>query len=411
MLVSGRTAQTQIMNDSAFWSETIKRWFESGRPFRDLDGIAGNRSELFQEWLSHPEPDEYWDKLNPSAAEYGRIQMPILTITGSYDDDQPGALEHYKQHLRHARSDQHYLVIGPWDHLRASAVGRPSHEFGGLRVGSESAVDLAQLHLDWYRWTMGGGPRPEFLKRPVAFYVMGEECWRYADTLEEITVRHESYFLDSSSNANDVFSSGSLDMAVGKGEPDSYTYDPREAYEPYVAAESSTAADSLTDQSVTLSLSGRQLVYHSAPLRERIEISGFFRLTVWISIDCPDTDLYASVYEIDRAGRSLRLSTDAIRARYRMGLRAPQLIETREPLRYDFERFTFVSRMVERFHRLRLVIAPVGRLVETNFTQKNYNAGGAVADEGVEDGTPVTVKLFHNREFPSVLHVPLGSSR
>src|SRR5207244_1126845 len=147
---------------------------------------------------------------------------------------------------------------------------------------------------------------------------------------------------------------------------------------PEVEAEARSPGSSLTDQSVTLALSGKALVYHSAPFDKDTELSGFFKLSAWIAIDCPDTDIYVSVYEIDLDGRSVRLSTDAIRARYREDLRAPKLIHTCEPLRYDFERFTFVARQIKHRHRLRLVLAPMGRLVETNFAEKNYNGGGVV---------------------------------
>ncbi|HVQ16177.1 MAG TPA: hypothetical protein VMS40_21395, partial [Vicinamibacterales bacterium] len=123
---------------------------------------------------------------------------------------------------------------------------------------------------------------------------------------------------------------------------------------------------------------------------------------------CPDTDLYVSVWEIAEDGSGIRLSTDAVRARYREGLRNARLIETREPLRYEFERFTFVSRQIKRGHRLRLVIAPLGRLAEGTFVQKNYNSGGVVASESVNEARAVTVSLFHDSARPSVLHVPIG---
>ena len=406
--VAGRASQTKIFADGAFWSAIYRSWHESGRPFRDVDAVFGNPSPIFQEWLTHPEPDAYWDEYNPTAGQYARMQIPILTITGSYDDDQPGALEHYKQHMRNASSEaraRHYLIIGPWDHLR---TGRPSTEFGGLKVGPASLVDVLKLHLEWYAWTMQGGPRPEFLKKPVAYYVMGAERWCYADTLEEVTARYQSYFLDSTGNANDVLFSGSLGADPGKGQPDTYTYDPREVNGPEVEAEAHTTGDSLVDQSVTLALREKQLVYHSGPFEEDTELSGFFKLSAWISIDCPDTDLYVSVSEIAFDGSSVRLSTDAIRARYREGLRTPKLIQTRAPLRYDFERFTFVSRQIKRGHRLRLVIAPMGRLIETTFAERNYNGGGVVAEESIKDARPVTVSLFHDPGHPSALAVPLG---
>jgi len=223
-----------------------------------------------------------------------------------------------------------------------------------------------------------------------------------------VTSRHEACYLDSTNDANDVFASGSLGPACGNGAPDSYTYDPRNTRGPEVEAESAMDRDSLVDQRVVFALSGRQLVYHSEPFETDTEVTGFFKLSAWIAIDCPDTDLYATIYEISDDGTSLRLSTDAIRARYREGLRTPKPIETREPLRYDFERFTFISRLIKRRHRLRLVISPVGRLIEGAFTQKNYNAGGVVSEESSRDGRPVTVRLFHDAEHPSVLHVPIG---
>lgn len=173
-------------------------------------------------------------------------------------------------------------------------------------------------------------------------------------------------------------------------------------------AEASTSPSSLTDQSLILALEGRALFYHSAPFEHDTELTGFFRLSAWISIDCPDTDFYVSIHEIAADGSSVRLTTDALRARYREGLRSPKLVRSLQPLCYDFERFTFVSREVRAGSRLRLMIAPIGRVVESCFTQKNYNTGGVVCDESAAAARAVTVKLFHDSACPSVLYVPLG---
>src|SRR5579862_2648060 len=163
-------------------------------------------------------------------------------------------------HASPAARDRHYLVIGPWNHAGTST---PRAEFGGLKVGPESLVDLRKLHLEWYRWTLQDGPRPEFLKKRVAYYVMGAERWRYADTLEEVTARDERYFLDSAASANDVFSSGSLGPTPGRGTPDTYLYDPGNTSGPEVEAETLVPGDSLVDQRILLALSGRVLVYHT----------------------------------------------------------------------------------------------------------------------------------------------------
>jgi putative CocE/NonD family hydrolase len=372
--------------------------------------MVGNPSSIYQEWLANPWLSEYWDAYNPNAEQYARMELPVLSITGVYDDDQTGALEHYRQHVRHASAAarvKHYLVIGPWDH---AGTGFPRMEFGGLKCGPASLLDIARLHLEWYAWTMRNATKPSFLQKLVAYYVMGAERWRYADTLEEITSRHETLYLDSDGSANDIFASGSMSEVCGTGREDVYIYDPRKTDGPEVEAEEQLIEGYLTDQTAVSALSGCLLVYHSKAFDSDTEISGFFRLCAWIAIDRPDTDLYASVFEIGRNGNSVRLATDGIRARHREDMRKATLIDTGEPLKYDFNRFTFMSRKVKRGHRLRLVICPFGRLVDAVFTEKNYNIGGVVAQERASEGRPVTVKLFHTPVYPSALYIPFGRS-
>ena len=77
---------------------------------------------------------------------------------------------------------------------------------------------------------------------------------------------------------------------------------------------------------------------------------------------------------------------------------------TEQPLRYDFKNFTFVSRMIKKGNRLRLVISPAHSM----YLEKNYNAGGVVAEESVKDARTVTVRLFHDKSHPSALYVPIG---
>lgn len=410
-LVAGRSGSTQspVFSDHAFWSSIYLDWYHSGRPFRELDTVLGRSLPAFQEWVSHPEPDDYWDAYNPTDEQYAKLELPILTITGTYDDDQPGALEHYRQHTRNASPAaraRHYLVIGPWDHLNTGWLA--SEAFGGVKVDKAACIDVPQLHVDWYRWTMQGGPKPEFLKARVAYYVTGAERWRYAESLDAVTAGHRALYLASDGMAGGVFHAGFLQPESASGSPDEYVWDPRDSRTPAVEAEARVVAGSLVDQTVLLALDKQVLVYHSDPFLEDTEITGFFRLRAWLSIDCPDTDIFVSIHEIGPDGAATRLATDAIRARYREGLRTPKLIETQDPLPYDFERFTFVAREMKRGSRLRLVVAPMGRLIEGVFVEKNYNAAGVVAEESAREGRAVTVRLHHDEIYRSALYVPLG---
>jgi predicted acyl esterase len=404
-LVWGRTSQDKLYwGNELFWGEKFCAWFKSGTPFKALDEFLGTASSTFQEWIAHPEQDAYWDALNPSPEEYARLSIPILTITGSYDADQPGALTHYREHVKSAGAQaaaRHYLVIGPWDH---SGTRIARSEFAGLKVGPASLIDLPDLHCQWYAWTMNAGPKPAFLRKNVAYYVMGAETWRYADTLNEVTAGQMPLFLHSTENPTDVFRSGSLRVESSvDGRCDYYLYDPKDVC--LADLESTVDPDDVVDQRMVHAAVGKHLVYHSEPFERDVEICGFFKVSVWLAIDRPDTDVRAAVYEIGIDGSSILLSTDWLRARYREGLRLQKLIETAEPLRYEFERFTFVARQIRKSHRLRLVIGPYHSI----YSQKNYNSGGVVSEESVADAHCVTVRLFHDAACPSVLYVPIGT--
>ena len=255
---------------------------------------------------------------------------------------------------------------------------------------------------------MQGGPKPGFLRGQVAYYVVGMDEWKYARCLEALTARYDSFYLDSTGNANSISSPGVLSTHQGLGPPDAYTYDPRNTNGPEVAAEAVVPMGAITDQTVTTALDQRQLIYQSMPFEADIEISGFFKLTAWISIDTLDTDIYATVFEIG-GGVTTKLSTDCIRARYRESPRSPKVISSQEPLRYHFDNFTFISRLIKKGHLLRLIIAPIGRLTDSTFFEKNYNGGGIVSDESVQDAKSVTLKLFHDANYVSVLQIPCGT--
>jgi uncharacterized protein len=410
--VTGRASQDIIFSDDRFWNRQFKRWFESGLPFEELDTLVGNHSATFREWIANPCQSDYWDAYNPSAEEYGKVGIPVLTITGIYDGDQPGALMHYREHLRNAApaaEAQHYLVIGPWDHAGTRA---PRAEFAGIRFGQQSCVDLGQLHLQWYAWTMGDGPKPAFLKDNVAYYVTGAETWRYAESLEAITADSRALYLDSGGSASQLFCAGVLSEEPGRGPPDIYVDDPSdrgiaelEASSKYpLCLRPTFPVDNLADQKMILAMEGRQLIYHSAPFETDIEVSGFFRVQAWIAIDQPDADFRICVYEISNDGGSVLLTSDALRARYRQSLREQCLIATQEPLCYDFDRFTFVSRLLRKGSRIRLVIGPI----QSMHYERNHNSGGVVARESIEDGRKATVSLFHDAAHPSVLHMPVA---
>jgi len=407
-LTSGHTGQEKIFGDDAFWTAKFKELYLQHRALKEIDAVIGNPSPIFQAWLAHPMLDAYWDAYNPTADQYAKINLPILSITGQYDGDQPGAFRHYREHLAHASSAakaRHYLIIGPWDH---AGTRTPKEEVAGLKFGKASVIDLNQLHREWYDWTMKSGSRPAFLKDRVAYYMAGTgaEEWRYANTLEALTRESRPLYLSSrEGHANELFDSGALATSVANEvTPDRYIYDPLDVSSAKV--DSAETPNMLTDQRWVLQQSGKYLIYHSAPFDKETEIAGFPKLTAFIALDQPDTDFRVMLFEIQPDGSSVALSGASLRARYRTSTREAHLVEKGKIERYDFDHFTFVARRLQAGSRLRLIIAPMNTL----YSEKNYNSGGVVAEETGKDARTVTATLYHDAQHPSALYLPIAAA-
>ena len=401
---SGNTPNKNLFDEPDFWISKFQELYLSHRPFKELDKIVGNESTHFQTWIQHPTPDTYWASMALTPEEYERIDIPILTITGHYDGDQPGAMHFYREHMKFGSpraKNNHFLVIGPWDH---AGTRTPSKKVGGLEFGDGSMVDLNKLHTEWYEWRMGDGSKPEFLRNRVAYYVLGAEEWRYVDDLDGVASTRQRLYLDSvGGSANDVFQSGMLvDEIRVSSEPDNYVYDPLEVRPAEFLQEE--VANYLTDQRYVLNLFGNGLVYHSAPFDDEVEISGNLKLVVWMAIDVPDTDFGAAVYEITLEGRSILLTEDLLRARYRESLLDEKLVEPGKINRYVFDGFTFFSKLIGKGSRLQLLL----KSPNTIYIQKNYNGGGVVAEESGEDARTAHVTVYHDEKYPSYLEAPVN---
>jgi putative CocE/NonD family hydrolase len=401
---SGVTSNANLFGAAAFWGAKTREYYDGHQAFKEYDRIVGNPSALFQKWLQHPIPDAYYDAMVPSPEQYKRIQFPILTITGHYDGDQPGAFTYYKRHMEYGTTEakqNHYLIIGPWDH---AGTRTPKREVGGLKFGEASVLDLNKLHTEWYDWVMKNGKKPEFLKKRVAYYVVGAgaEDWKYADSLESISNEKRTLYLDSNGKTNSVFQSGALSQKPAAGTTvDKWTYDPLDTRPG--DAEPDDDAAGLTSQRELMNTYGNGVVYHSEPFGEATEVTGFLKLSVWLAMDVPDTDLEAALYEILPGGESIFLTGATMRARYRESLRQEKLVTPGKTEKYVFDNFTFFSRRIAKGSRLRLFV----RCPNSTNIEKNYNSGGVVALETAKDAKTAHITLVHDADHPSALELPV----
>ncbi len=405
--VNGQALQSTWFADLSFWRTLWRRRLEAGVSFRSLAEELGGNWPQIDEWISRIEAHDFADYI-PSDTQMAGIDIPILTITGSYDDDQPGALAYYRRHMALAPAEvtaQHYLLIGPWDH---GGTRTPQTNVGGVNFGGASVIDMDALHREWFAWVMDSGARPALLKDRVTYYVMGADSWRHCARLEDATAAMADYWLGSAGRAHDLFTAGwlALDSARASlpgGPPDSYRHDPRDTA--IAAIEMEVDQEDPAEARMVFARNGMQLVYHTAPFAEPVEIAGQFVLEAWLAIDTPDTDFVVRIYEVDNEGRAILLTSDMLRARHRNGIATPCLVIDTAPQLYTFAQFFWIAREIPAGHRLRLTIGPNHSI----HTQRNFGGGGTVSDETIADARTVTVTLHHDAQYPSRLRVPLGA--
>ncbi len=408
---SGRTGQQNLFGDQKFWQTKFLDAYKKHVPFKSLDSFIGNPSVNFQRVVKHPTVDAYYDAMVPTREQFQKITIPVLTITAQYDGDELGALSYYRDHLANTTPEaraKHFLVIGPWDH---AGTRTPTDEVAGIKFGPGAVVDLNDLHRQWYDWTMKSGPRPEFLKNQVAYYLLaagnsganGE--WKYADNFETLVANPKIFYLNSKNgDANGVFRSGSLIEKQPSEGLDTFIYDPLDTTRGErvdgIEPKEKTAG---IDQTYPLSIANDGLVYHTDALPNETSFIGCPAVTLWVSIDTPDVDLSAHLYEIQPDGTSIVLWSDTRRLRYRDSLREAKLVKPGEIVRCDFNPGLFVARHLMKGSRLRLVVSSPNSI----HFQKNYCSGGIVAEETAKDARTCHVQVYHDATHPSTIQLPL----
>jgi predicted acyl esterase len=381
VLNSANSGNDNLFDDRQYWTSKFDEWYYSGLPFATLDSLVGYPNKSWKTYMAHPSFDTFYKRMIPNVAQYRRMNLPVLTITGAYDSDQPGALTYYAEFMRHAlpaARKRHWLIIGPWDH---AGTRKPTKIQGGVSMGDSSLLDLNDLHWQWYNYTMKDSLKPTFLRDKVMYYVAGIDRWKSAPTLEAIGSEKLPFYLNSfHGKGGPKHDSASLQTEPAQNnKPAIYSYNPLDK-------------DKL-----------ESIVYASVPFAEQIEIAGFFELHLYVETNVKDIDIKAEISEVKPDGTQIPLSSHTMRTRYRESLEKEKLLTPGEIHHLRFNRFTFISRMIAKGSRLSVSLYTPN----SNSDQINYCSGGPVAYESAKDAHTATVKVYNNTDHQSVLYVPV----
>ena len=416
--VAGRSLNVGYVNNQDYISGKMLEQYAAYRPFSELDraiGIApddwwmldmhGRRISMMNMWLNHLGDAAFNLAAEPTADSYSRMTFPVLTITGYYDDDQPGALHYYRNYVAHAPAAalaRHHLVIGPWDHF---ATQEPTKMVEGVAIPDAAVIDMQKLHADWYDSVLGRGAAPALLRDNVAYFMLGADEWRYAKSLDAASSgkQLELFLSDPAGTPQDLFHSGRLTPKPNANEPPAdVVSDPHELPELEVASYASN--EDLTSQ--FRAYQKRAVTFHSDPFAQDTEIAGQIHLTLECSANTPDFDLWAQLLMVLPDGSTVKLGEDVRRARFRDSQFKEELVKPGQVVQIPFE-FNWLARRIPAGARLRLTIAPLN---SPNY-QKNFNTGGRLGYEKIEDARIANIRVFHDVDRPSRLMLPLAAAR
>ncbi len=189
--------------NAAKWDSINTKWYKSGKAFRSLDSISGKPSKIFQRWLDHPGYDQYWQKMIPYKEDFSKINIPILTTTGYYDDDQIGALYYYKEHHQYNKNADHYVVIGPYNHGGAQSFGFTY--VNGNPIDPVARISIDDLAFSWFDYILKGGKKPDLLKDRINFQVMNTNTWKHVSGLDKMHTSTLKFYLQDLKNTSSVF--------------------------------------------------------------------------------------------------------------------------------------------------------------------------------------------------------------
>jgi putative CocE/NonD family hydrolase len=367
-------------NKEAYWNSIYNRWYKGGVSFRSMDSVEGRKSNIFQRWLQHPSLDSYWQNMVPYKSDFSKINIPILTITGYFDDDQVGAMYYYKEHLKYNKNANHTFLIGPYDHY--GAQGSPSSEWQGYKIDPAANVNISELLFKWFDYTLKDSLRPELLKDKVNYQIMGINEWKHTSSISKMSNDSLLFYFgnDRSENHFKLLTEKPLEKAFIRQEVD------------YLSRLDTT--DFSDEKILSKEMErGEYISFISDRFENPITINTTFFGEIKHIINKKDYDLNIRLYEQLPNGNYFNLSHFLGRASYIKDPSKRQLLTPGKEETIPYSNSFFTCKKLSKGSRL-IVLVGVNK---NKYWQVNYGTGKDVSDETIQDGKiPLEIKWMND---------------
>lgn len=391
-VANNRLLDNDTYNQRERWDALTERWYASGRPYRQIDQVDGTPNPWLQRWLAHPAYDAYWQAMVPYGDDFARIRIPVLSITGYYDDGQISALQYFREHYRHLPDADHRLLIGPYDHFGTQANVK-AMELRGYSVDPVAQFDTDAITFHWFDHVLNGAALPPLLTGRVNYQLMGTNRWEHAPSLPAAGGGMTTFHLSSERagagyrlTETAMAPAGVLTQTVDFADRNSR----RHSYYPWPILRDGPPDDG-------------GLPFVSAPFDQPMDMVGPFTGDLKIRINKRDVDLTVTLYEWQKDGKVMQLSYYVGRASYAADMTTRHLLTPGQWTDVPLQRTRMTGRRIAKGSRL-LVVVDVLKDAEH---QVNHGTGKDVSDESVADaGAPLRIEWSTD----SSLRIPLRAA-
>jgi putative CocE/NonD family hydrolase len=358
------------------------------RPLATMDEAAGFSSPNWRAELQHRTLDDWWEPVRYQH-RIGEIDVPVLHVSGWYDDEEIGTPANFAAMVAAGRAGQR-LLMGPWGH----AVNT-TRTLGELDFGPAALTDL-DGHVHAFLDEHVKGVRPEPPPPPVRIFVMGANEWRGAPTWPPPGAASAVLHFSSGGQANSRFGDGRLvpEAVTADEPPDEWVHDPDRPV-PFITAASSAQIGG-PDDYLGVESRGDVLVFTGDPLAGPLEIIGPVKVIAHVATSAADTDITAKLVDVHPRGFAQRLCDGMVRLRYRDGFEGEQAVLPGEVYEVEIAMWDTCVRLPAG-HRLRVEIA------SSAFPKYDVNlgTGGDMITETA--GVAATNRIWHTPSRPSRL--------
>jgi putative CocE/NonD family hydrolase len=379
-MTDGRAMQ---YTEAVDWMEVYRH-----RPLMELDEAAGFRSELWREECRHQTLDAWWEPLRYQH-RIGEIDVPVLHISGWYDDEEIGTPWNFAAMRAAGRVGQR-LLMGPWGHRVNTAT-----MLGELEFGHDAVIDLPAAMTGFLDEMVRGHP-PAEPPPPVRIFLMAANTWLDLDDWPAPGCAEEAWYLDSDGRANSRYGGGRLreDPPAAESPEDAWVHDPDRPV-PFITAASSAQIGGPDDYS-GVDTRGDVLVYTSEPVTEPVDLVGPVRLVAFVSTSAEDTDVTARLIDLHPNGFAQRLCDGLVRLRYRAGHEEAEPVEPDTVYEVEVVMWDTAQRILPG-HRIRVDIA------SSAHPKFAVNLGTRGDQSEARIGVVAHNRLYHDATRPSRL--------